>query len=1269
MPASLILLAAGFHLWFIRHAKEMLMDMVEKKSHGKLKLDIGRLRYNYFTHEMNIRNAVFYSVDSATATTAHRFEVKEIHVRLQGLLPFVLRKKLLIDSINLQSPDIRVTTMRYSDRSGKKSSRDISIPYEMGKIYQSIQEVLEELKVEKFQIDNGRFSLLNKASPDQQPVFITRINFHIDNLLVGGSPFSEQDQLFFSENVTLNTKNQEITFPDGRHMLAFRAFEINLKNRRVSFDSCTITGNKTDSNKAAFSVFFDKLQLANIDFDTLYKSEVIKADTVICENPTFTIRVNLGTRKDSAQRRPKLETLIEQLTGDLLLGYVKVNNAAFDITTFREGRPSSFHSRENNFEMRGLTINQGANKPVHVDSFAMAIRNYENFLKDSSYQMQFDSVLFRDNRIFLSNFIYNRFENGKAVHSINIPRFYLGGLSWDALVFDRKLMADQATLFNPTIRYKAMGSPGQKRKSQDIFQALGEINDFMDLQYLDIVDGNIDVELKNHMHIRLEQARLGIQSHALLHAGNMAAVKNAVNILDFENGSIQAGNIKVAMKKTHYAGNSGQWRSSELDASNTEGSFRLTAKNASVEKMKVNEITGDLEATGISWDHADLHVLSDAIGKPKDLSSILNLTSLSGKDTRITIKRDDSQLFTVLENVSFRQLEKYPGSPLKVTGLIAAGSEMTVNKPDFTFSLGAYQYNDLETSRAKAGRIIINGKNQSRVSVSFPSFSFTPVLEQLLNGNYNLADVYLFRPRLYVNPPAYKESTASNMQLPVVSLHGVKLEQPFFEYGDPADTTRLLFTWNGEAGQSDYLSMDEFRSGPKGIETEKLSFFMTHTTIKTRDNRIFTMKNGSLSLLTEWLRASRDAGGKWGWSATVDHMEGKNFNLAENIPAGPSMRVDRFKISSLSLNSDLVKATKWFIRENPKMELTDFYGSYTGVENKLQWYGAGFHKSRGLFTADSLVFTPMFELEEFVKRHPYEKDYVTIHTGKISLDHIEPMAYLRDGTIKAGLLQITDLNMSDFRDKRPPMPQPKYKPLPAAILKRIPIKFSLDSLKIPAAKILYTEVNEKTGLAGAIPVTQLNIRAYPLHNTSIHTTDSLRIQADALLIDSLVTRFRYAESYSDSLNGFIETVQAKGTDLLFLNKVLGPISSVELQSAVLDSLSMRVSGNDVLAYGKMNFYYRDLKVRFLQNGQESKRGFLKSLQTFIANSFVIKNKNTRRTGRVFFIRMNDRSAVQYLVKTIFSGVANSVGAKNNKKLMRRYNKDLKERHLPPVDFN
>jgi len=91
--------------------------------------------------------------------------------------------------------------------------------------------------------------------------------------LGGEFPFS-----FFFAISTLSSHHQDIVLPDSRHRLSFKDFKINLKNRLVEFDSCTIAATRTDSSTSAFNVFFDKLLLTNIDFDTLYKAEVIKAD-------------------------------------------------------------------------------------------------------------------------------------------------------------------------------------------------------------------------------------------------------------------------------------------------------------------------------------------------------------------------------------------------------------------------------------------------------------------------------------------------------------------------------------------------------------------------------------------------------------------------------------------------------------------------------------------------------------------------------------------------------------------------------------------------------------------------------------------------------------------------------------------------------------------------------------------------------------------------------------------------------------------------------
>jgi len=139
--------------------------------------------------------------------------------------------------------------------------------------------------------------------------------------------------------------------------------------------------------------------------------------------------------------------------------------------------------------------------------------------------------------------------------------------------------------------------------------------------------------------------------------------------------------------------------------------------------------------------------------------------------------------------------------------------------------------------------------------------------------------------------------------------------------------------------------------------------------------------------------------------------------------------------------------------------------------------------------------------------------------------------------------------------------------------------------------------------------------------------------------------------------------------MLYLNKILPALSSVKLQSGYLDTLTMRAVGQDYLSLGEMKMYYHDLKVQFLKNGNEEKKRFLQGLMTFIANSFIIKNENKKRVGVVYFPRLRDRSFINYYIKIAMSGVASSVGAKKNKRLMKRYNKQIKVRQLPPIDFD
>lgn len=1264
---SIAILLMAFHLWFIYHAKDLLEDIVEKKSNGKIKLKIEKLSYNYFNNRMKIKEAVFFTTDSSTAPASYRFAVKEIRLQLKALWPLIFQKKLLIDSLHLQSPDILVTNLRYPPGdSVKKTGTDISIPHEIGKVYNSIQDALKVLKVNRFQIDDGKFTLLNKIQPGQLPLIISNINFHIDNLRVDTSKLTGKEKLFFSDNVVLKSNNQDITFPDGRHRLSFDRFRINIRKKLVEFDSCTISAIKTDSTKTSFSVFFDQLLLSNIDFDTLYKNDVIKADTVFCLSPQFKLQTEITNKKGRSTKSPKLEAIIQQLTGDMLLGYVIVNNASFDITTIKNGHPNSFTSHENNFEMQGLSIDHDAEKLVKVKNFAMAIRNYENFIKDSSYRVQFDSILFKDNHISLSNFLFHKLDKGKIINTFNIPQFYLGGLSWDDLVFEKRLVAERATMLNPYISYTA----SQKKRSgkQNIFQSLAAINNYMDLQTLDIVHGKIDLKIKDDLQVKLENATLSIQSNSLLTSTKLSTIKNSLTKLNFDNGVIQAGDLRMELRGIRYIGQSGQFGASSINISNIERNMAVALQDVSVEKMQVDAVTGNVYAEGVRWQKGDVKINSMG-GKKGDGGSSVELKNVQGSNTSISGIFGGRSVSTRLNSISFDQLEMKPNSKLKLNGLDINGQQLNVKDDNLNLSISDYNIADNKISsfhqvEYKAN----NGKLHANISI--PSLTVIPHVQPLLDGNIALDAINMSKPVIDLHLTTKDSSTQKNQSgLPGIDISELKMSQPKISFTQASDSGMLTLNWHGERNTSNFLQLNDLHSNAGSTSISHLNFYLTDFIFTSPNGKEFNTGNGRLSAQIKNIKLEQPENKPIVWAANISDLDARDFRLDSIGKSKGNLVMNSGTLNNLNISSSSITNLQKLAAANSAFQLQQLTGHYSDVNTNLHVFNAGFNRSSNVFSLDSFSMLQALSKDSFIAKQTYRVDYMNIKTGAVRIGPIDIDTYIKDTTLKIGMATIDNTLFTDFKDKRLPFNTGIIKPLPVNLLKKIPLRLFIDTVQFNNAHVEYTETGEITKEPGTIPVTRMTVILNNVKNYGYSNTDSLRMLAIGYLMDSVWTRLRVKESYTDSLSGFLMTLRMKPADLTVFNPALRPLLSVKLVSAYLDTLSMRAVGREYLSLGEMKLYYHNLKLRFLKNGDESAKSFRTSLMTFIANTFILKNKNTSRTGQVFFIRDRERSAINYLIKIAMSGMTSSVGAKSNRKMMRKYKRELIERKLPPIDFD
>jgi uncharacterized protein involved in outer membrane biogenesis len=217
--SAVIIVVIGFmvHVWFVNNARNVLKQVVYSNSNGKLQLELSQLRFNFFTSELGIREATLVSTDTLSQPTTYKVKFQKLSVQVRSFLPLLFKKDLSIDSIKLDNPDVEITQWRI-DTTSSTIKRDLSIPQEMGKIYNSMLDALESFGIRRIEINNARLSLIDKIPPTSDPVVITDIYFNLVRTATG----KKRDEFVENEHtVDLRTTNQSIDLPGGRHRISF----------------------------------------------------------------------------------------------------------------------------------------------------------------------------------------------------------------------------------------------------------------------------------------------------------------------------------------------------------------------------------------------------------------------------------------------------------------------------------------------------------------------------------------------------------------------------------------------------------------------------------------------------------------------------------------------------------------------------------------------------------------------------------------------------------------------------------------------------------------------------------------------------------------------------------------------------------------------------------------------------------------------------------------------------------------------------------------
>jgi len=1234
--ATIALLLLGLHFWFIYNSEKTIEGLITWASNGKLTGEIKNFKINYVNNNIDIKNLTIYNTDSSAQSTSYRFSVKGFHLKIRSSLDLILHRQLHIDSIVFNYPDITVTRRggHGSDTTGKK----LLLAEELGNVYKTISQSLSVLHLERFEINEGKILIKDAGNGGSVPFILSHIFFSIDKLNIDSASLKKTSKFIFSDRIVLRIENQNIVLPDNKSNVAFRELLIDSKEKSIRITGPAVNILPLNQQKNSFTASALGISITGLDFNALYQQQLIKADSVSITKPAgrADIYINEKDKGTPDKRKTPLDSVLHHLPIAVDISHIVMQNGDGVAYLHKAGKTTSFKTQNDNISIVGLRISDSLENLLEIDGFHYTIRNYIGHTPDSIYSFRFDSLQFIDNKIVLHHFTVTTIGKTKTglIRNYAVPRLEITGMDWFSFILGNHFKAKNAVLYNPILSIeKNHFSPGRHKPPNEhkrsVYQELSLMDNLLDLDGLQIVNGNFSFTLENNLTLQLQQLNLNVDANELTKAKSFNQIVHSVKQLSFDTATAANSSISLRIGRSDFNNKEGDLMLDKivLNAANGDINAQLTGIGLNDFSFSNNE----LEVNGIYWKEGFIHITGQngILGKPGrgDKAPALILTNIMGNNTSVSFENKKESAGVFLKTLSAKSLLKRPDEPVHLEDLLAAGNDIRLDLPDGRLRCSEFSIRDQQES------LLQNIQYEQRtagdtLSINAPVLRFTPSLNKIIEtGAITLAGFSISNASVRVH--AMHESSNTVLTCAPLSLNIQSIET---QRDHSLLASNLSFhTDHVTFGKNDSVALKAF-----GNTDFTLSSFLYHPS--TRDWKMQVGQFISDSVQYSTLRRDNRNG-----VLTLVQLKAERLNVT---------------------NADLKRPLPWLInRSGANIELG--FVHWQDDNTNLQVTGFQFDQNEKRVNIHALSVDPGKSRNAFTNDLVYRKDYMQAASGQMQIDGVE---------IDDGLLQVRHINMDNpvlnvYSDKLKKPGAETLKPLPVKALEKMALPLRVNKVQLNNMLVSYTELNAGTRQSGRVYFARICGDVSNITSRPDLATDSLHVNVRANFLDTMRLHLDMKESYADPLSGLRLQLQVGQGNLYLLNSFLAPLVSIRVKSGYLDTMSMTAVGNEYVSHGDMRMYYHGLKADILDSGSTQHRSFGTGLLTFFANTLAIRNYNNAASNRqadFHFVRIRDNSAINYFLKMVVKGATGNVAPVSKIIYRKQYRKDMKKlaaRHL------
>ncbi len=1144
---------------------------------------------------------------------------------------------IVINEINIDKPNIdlvkKLKTTKINNQLYTQEKRfDLTV---------ILSKNLKSIKIDSLKINDAQLRYYLKNWRNEPLYDAKNFNICLDKFDLNKQTHKDLSKILYSDGLRISI--DKIAGKSSNYVHRFVAKNIYASTKEKLFRAKAISVKpccKSDK-QTNVDVYIPALSLRGTNYHDLLYKKILRIYSVNIASSRFNVnlkKTNEADSLDNKKRKPKLKKIFFK---NMIIRNLNIADSKFKIEKPVTDSTTQNFSGNIALKLHACMINNKilANKQsklLAVETFDVKLNDYQQDLKDLQHILKANSLHIsnKDSLVSVSEFkLYKKdfkdttqWLNSDKIYNINIQKAYLQGVDIYRVVGKNELVANSIYATTPRIHlYKNIykKAPAEKPKTTK----LDSLSTFRDLlgNYLKVVNVKKlkikNAELKFADFDSLETKKSTLQTKICLDIKTL----NFVDSLGIKNNLSYAENIKLRLDDFVLRPFPQKYK---LELKNAEFSSKDSVLTAKVVRFfpDSNYIRKLANTNFIVFYTSLIKSKSLNIRELID-SNIINLGKLSMDDPVFLLNK--KQNGEAAKNKTKRKKKR----KTKLKRLIAE----SINIKNGAFAINHNRNGKEELITSTTFDIILNNLDIDSIKLSNPKtlisnldFSldlhksyFKPFGKKNLFSIEELNFDNKIRELNAQNISLKMEANDINKQMLVKKVHVNKLRLLDFNLGEFAVDKNLIIR--------DLL-----------IHKPDLTVFRYKSQLRHKKNDITKLN------LYEKIRKSLN-------SINISHVESDSIKLRLTTHDGFDIKKQIYddmyaNISGLIIDKQHQNDGRLFSANDITFHLKNYNIDLSNNLYALHIGDLGFSTGRQTIFANNMSINPNTTRFKYIGKRPKEFTINYLRTKTIEANNVNFKELISKGNFFAKNILIDSLQYQNYKNKKYPPELVEKEALPLNLIWNSKRMIDIDSIKISNSYIGHDIMLKNAKKEGFLDFTNVNASISNLTNvpTEIEMNKYTQLDATANFMDNALLQASFTFDITSNIGEYMYNGNLQDFNMKLLNPFVENTYFVSIKSGMVDNLDFNITSNSDYSVGYVKMKYHDLKLDLInKKTSDSLKVEKRGLFSMVANS-VVRNKNRRlkQSYKVYYKRNIYKSAVNYWVLSLLSGVKNSLGFKS-----------------------